>query len=578
MFAEVAQNLFAIPGGFLVTAQDLRDSLEVEELRERWLRTRQKQMVQICATSAKYVFDDGQIFSGIPESLRRACVELSAIGANRHAVWEFHAAYGQVRRGVPTFGKEWEQGDGLSRDARSDDAESRKSDGSDAERAECRSSDSADMKAGLHAQSLVDIHLPREVLTNHVASYLGRPPNLEVGWTTSSPATGQTPHWNGKEVKGLSWSGHLSSFGLSETAALLEGIERRIGALESEPQSILGKGSELDGIVLTPMDFPPYPAAFYGAIGAEYSADQPHEWVRVTRLNDGEKAWLPREYVYYGQQMKHRLWALSTSSGCATGSTIAEAQLFGVLELIERDSFVGCWYAGINANPIDLDSILDLRKLRARASLLGIELECGLLPSIIGIPVVVSSARISDDIGSVLAIGASCHPDMSQAAIGAINEVWTYINERTTFAQSHRDRIECLHADPTLCADIADHPLLSIYATERAYLEFIGTDASDSIPADSDWQNWSERTADELLDHVVARLHTEGVDVWTHRQTSRFERSLGLETVMTVSPDLLPIDFGWKQQRALQSKRLRRIIEKYHGTHAQPRLLPHPFS
>ncbi|MDO5049900.1 MAG: YcaO-like family protein [Actinomycetaceae bacterium] len=437
---------------------------------------------------------------------------------------------------------------------------------------------SQQVKSGLRARSLADMDLHADVLANRVASYLGNPPNLEIGWTTSAPATGITPNWNGKEVRVLSWSGHLDTLGLSETAALLEGIERRVGALESEPRSILATGEELDGNVLTPADFPAYPDDFYGELGAAYSASQPHEWVQVTRLHDQEVAWVPREYIYYGQQMKHQLWALSTSSGCATGSTMTEAQLFGVLELIERDSFVGCWYAGIDASPIDLETISGIDALLTRAKLLGIELKCGLLPSIIGIPVVVASAQATDEVGPVLAIGASCHPDLESAVSGAVNEAWTYIDERLAFAQENGDKIQRLHEDPTLCADIEDHPLLAMYPTRAEYLDFVGTGEAMQAQPDPDWARWGSRDAAELLDHIVELLHAEGIDLWVHRQTSRFEQSLGLETVMMVAPGLLPVDFGWKQQRALQSDRLRKIIDKYYGPDAKPRKLPHAFS
>ena len=53
---------------------------------------------------------------------------------------------------------------------------------------------------------------------------------------------------------------------------------------------------------------------------------------------------------------------------------------------------------------------------------------------------------------------------------------------------------------------------------------------------------------------------------------------MGLETVMVVAPKLLPIDFGWDLQRALQAPRLRELIRRHHGTDVEPRQLPHPFS
>ncbi|EPD29322.1 YcaO-like family protein [Gleimia europaea] len=577
MFAESARGLFEIPGGFLVSSDDARSSLGDLELRQRWLRTRSRHILQIAAkSSARHVFQGPPIFPGIREGMRRACDHLSREEQNRYAVWEFHAELGQIRRGIPTLGKDWEEG----RAAQSADLPNQTGHNADTlldEAGENGVSPGA-AKAGLRATALSDMRLPQQVVANRVASYLGCPPNLEVGWTTSSPATGKTPNWNGKEVRSLLWSGHLNSLELSETAALLEGVERRVGALESEPRSVTAKGEELSGRVLTPEDFPPYPDGFYGVLGAPYDSTQPHEWVRVTRLHDGSEAWLAREYVYYGQQVEHQLWALGSSSGCATGSTIAEAELFGLLELIERDSFVGCWYAGINAAPVSIENIRSLDALRARAALLGIELKCGLLPSIIGIPVVVATAQVEDEVGVILAFGAACQPDLESAVNGALNEVWTYINERAKSAREHRDKIERLHADPTLCAGIEDHPLFAMYPSHSAYLEFVDTDQSFLAKIDPSWQAWSKRSASQLLEHVVGLLDAEGVDVWAHRQTSRFEQSLGLETVMMVAPNLLPLDFGWKQQRALQSERLRKIIGKYHGPNAKPRRLPHPFS
>ena len=77
-----------------------------------------------------------------------------------------------------------------------------------------------------------------------------------------------------------------------------------------------------------------------------------------------------------------------------------------------------------------------------------------------------------------------------------------------------------------------------------------------------------------LLQKLLDRLGDE-IRVYARIQTSPYERSLGLETCMVVSPNLLPIDFGWDCQRALQSERLFLLADKF-GTSIRTEL--HPFS
>jgi ribosomal protein S12 methylthiotransferase accessory factor len=48
-----------------------------------------------------------------------------------------------------------------------------------------------------------------------------------------------------------------------------------------------------------------------------------------------------------------------------------------------------------------------------------------------------------------------------------------------------------------------------------------------------------------------------GHDVLVADQTSPEQRAVGLTTVSTIVPGLIPIDFGWTMQRALSMRRLR---------------------
>src|SRR5690606_19402975 len=68
-----------------------------------------------------------------------------------------------------------------------------------------------------------------------------------------------------------------------------------------------------------------------------------------------------------------------------------------------------------------------------------------------------------------------------------------------------------------------------------------------------------------LRDDVVAvvdELVTAGHDVIVVDQTSPEQERMGLRTVATVVPGLLPIDFGWNRQRALLMPRLRTALRR----------------
>jgi ribosomal protein S12 methylthiotransferase accessory factor len=74
------------------------------------------------------------------------------------------------------------------------------------------------------------------------------------------------------------------------------------------------------------------------------------------------------------------------------------------------------------------------------------------------------------------------------------------------------------------------------------------------------------------LRRVLDELHGKGFDVIVVDQTTPEQHAMGLRTVCTIVPGLLPIDFGWLRQRALGMPRLLRRLAG-----GEPRLVPHPF-
>ncbi|HEU5333874.1 MAG TPA: YcaO-like family protein, partial [Actinocrinis sp.] len=89
----------------------------------------------------------------------------------------------------------------------------------------------------------------------------------------------------------------------------------------------------------------------------------------------------------------------------------------------------------------------------------------------------------------------------------------------------------------------------------------------------------------DLLDDLRLcrdELVAAGFDVIVVDQTSPEQERMGLRTVCTLAPGLLPIDFGWSRQRALQMPRLRTAFRRA-GLRDRDledcdlRVVPHPF-
>jgi len=78
-------------------------------------------------------------------------------------------------------------------------------------------------------------------------------------------------------------------------------------------------------------------------------------------------------------------------------------------------------------------------------------------------------------------------------------------------------------------------------------------------PYGSVYAGWDPRSGDLLagLRQVLDALSDAGLEAIVVDQTTPEQERMGLRTVCTLVPGLLPIDFGWPRQRALEMPRLR---------------------
>jgi ribosomal protein S12 methylthiotransferase accessory factor len=127
-------------------------------------------------------------------------------------------------------------------------------------------------------------------------------------------------------------------------------------------------------------------------------------------------------------------------------------------------------------------------------------------------------------------------------------------------------------ADFEQVRSLHDHPLLYGLPEMRRHAAFLldrppaGVPLGDlgrGVPTGTDLR------AD--LEWTVGVLADRGFDVIAVDQTTPEQAGLGLATASVLVPGLLPIDFGWRRQRALTMPRLRELAP------GDLNLAPHPF-
>lgn len=560
--ADMSAAVWTAPATVVVGAGRMTRAQRDAVIADRWFRTRphvQAQLVSRAGVRRVGGPEDGGLLGSIVRSLR----DFASAGPQGEVtrVWEIDQRSGLIRH------TELVEADTSSEDA-----------GADAPLVDAIS---------LRERDLADWQWETAGLIDPVAALLAPEVTDAVAWTTLAPASGATATRARDDARRLTWSGQGVTFSDSRRSAVVEGIERLVGAQQFTSRHPIASARELSGRVLTPLDFDPYPESAYGSIVERFDPDRPHEWVSGSSLRDGEQVWIPRELVYYAEAPEHGRWALGTSSGCATGTSVEEATVFGLLELIERDTFVNAWYGGIEGVPVRPESIPGASTMLARVRLLGWRMELGLLRNSWNVPVFVAVV----DTGDVRAFGAAAHLDIAAAGQRAMTEAIAYAPSRIAEVANRHERVDELRRDPRLARHIDDHPLLPVRGADPAYSAMCGdvSTASDlrevAAKADAGARILGATRAGgaiavrDVEQAIVGLLADDGMETFRVVQSAPFENGLGLNTVMTLAPALSQLDFGWGAQRVRTSSRPLEQSARLVGR-AAPALrdLPHPFS
>ncbi|MFD4970668.1 TOMM precursor leader peptide-binding protein [Streptomyces sp. NPDC058424] len=434
--------------------------------------------------------------------------------------------------------------------------------------------------------------LPTDALANPVCGALGAGTWTDVTSSTTAPVAGSVFIRGYAGLHDVTWSGQENSFATSRRLAFLEGLERYAGTHRRGGSApVVGSYDELKADAVDPAVCGLYsPETYRDDPSVEpFDPGRPIPWEWGWSLRDERPVLVPSRLVYYSIPLADDNFVFECSNGCAIGGCLEEAVLGGLLELVERDSFLNGWYGAARLPRIDLETVGSptAAAMAERAALQGYDVHVFDNRIDLAIPAVTVVGVRRDGGPGTLSFAAAASLDPRSAVEGALSEVLSYIPHLARQTAERRGELEAMADDFFLVRHLKDHPQLyglprmAEYA--RGYLE-----PSEARPFDEVYRDWESRgrprTGDLRDDVAVVRdeLVRAGHDVIVVDQTSPEQERMGLRTVGTVVPGLLPIDFGWNRQRALLMPRLRTALRR--GRHrdrdltdAEIRRAPHPF-
>lgn len=443
---------------------------------------------------------------------------------------------------------------------------------------------------GYRLRALDSYPLPTTALANPVCGALGSDTWINPASTTTAPVAGTHFVRGYAGLNDVTWSGQANSYRTSRTLAYLEGLERYAGTHRRRgTEPVVDSYHRLAENALNPAACGFYAPETYARdhLVSPFDPDRPIPWVWGHSLRDDRPILVPSRLAHYSAGVDADNFVFECSNGCATGGSLEEAIFFGLLELIERDAFLLAWYGRARLTEIDLGSCRGtVRSMLDRAALHGYDVHAFDTRMDLAVPVVTALAVRRDGGYGTLSFSAAAGFDPEGTVDSALSEVLTYIPHLPYQVAERHGELKDMARDFTKVLHLKDHaqlyglPQMAEHA--REYLEPEAVLPLGEVYGD--WERVRPRTGDLFDDLALLRdeLVRTGHDVIAVDQTTPEQHRMGLHTVSTIVPGLLPLDFGWTRQRALLMPRLRTALRAAgRRTDDLPesdiKVVPHPF-
>jgi ribosomal protein S12 methylthiotransferase accessory factor len=375
----------------------------------------------------------------------------------------------------------------------------------------------------------------------------------------------------------------------ARVTALTEALERLSGGRPRGRRTVVRAAfTDIADQALDPVSLGLYPAEHYELPGfgfRRYDPTQQRDWVWGYSFGRGTPILVPQAYAYYGPN--EEAFVYECSNGCALGSCLEEAILYGLLEVAERDAFLMTWYARLPAPRVDLDATDDrqipllAQRIHRALSYQVLAFETTLEQGIPCYWVMALDQRPAP--GRLHALcTAGAHLDPERALRSALSELAPMVaGEQTRYDPQQATR---MLADPDQVQAMDDHATLYGHPDASARLDFLPLTGPARPPGTSPAaQPWPAH--DDLADDLttaIGRYLACGLDVIVVDQTSSEHAWGSFRCVKVFVPGTLSMTFGHRYRRIDGLPRLYSVprLLGYRDRNLRPEEVnphPHPF-
>ncbi|MFE3329202.1 TOMM precursor leader peptide-binding protein [Streptomyces sp. NPDC059176] len=414
--------------------------------------------------------------------------------------------------------------------------------------------------------------LPVDAFANPHWGAVGPSVVCDVTSPTTAATVGCFSSRSGDYLRETFWGGHADSYRASTLVGVLEGLERFAG-MRARGRSVT-LTSTLDALgpsAVDPRETGLYTADFHRAhpFVPPFAPDREIPWVWGWSLRDARARAVPEVLAYYHKPGIEHRFVQESSNGCASGGSLEEAVLGGLLEVLERDAFLLAWHGMQPLPEIDPATSTDphTRVMVERLALYGYRARFFDTRITFPVPVVTAVAERLDGGPGRMCFGAGAALDPEAALAAALCEIAT--DAVQLLDRFHRDEAgyRAMAADVTRITGLHDHPLVYAVPEMGRHADFLLRRPAPPAPsavADLRWET-ADGAGPDVRDRLLATVHavtSAGFDVVVVDQTAPEQRALGLSTVKVLVPGLLPLDFGWTRQRARHMPRMRTALRE----------------
>lgn len=280
----------------------------------------------------------------------------------------------------------------------------------------------------------------------------------------------------------------------------------------------------------------------------KYNSDKVIYWTQAESLKSNELVWVPEDLAYYANDQYRDNYSRlmnDSSNGVALGGSYDEALLGGVLELIERHSFLASWYGKIKGNRLvnyekyfskDMKEYINLFTRKG----INIDLfQISVIPNIFVVWALIRNESKNTTMYSYTAagVGFELHEAINGALLEAIVGYSVQENVHETMPKNVRDVVY-----------LDDH--IEYYGDSNQKHEFDFVDSWENIDADilTKKEKYYSNNKEKLID-IMDNILSDFDDILIVNQTSQEMKSNNLFVVKAIIPGFLPMTFGRKSLR-----------------------------